>query len=53
MLKKKLKKKREKVMQLQREKEELAWSYNVEKEQVSKMVQILTSDKEEMKVGSL
>ena len=49
----KLKKKREKVMQLQREKEELAWSYNVEKEQVSKMVQILTSDKEEMKVGSL
>ena len=50
---KELKKNHTKVIQLQREKEELARSYNIEKEQVSKLVQItfaLTSDKEEMKV---
>ena len=41
------------VIALQREKEELAWSYNIEKEQVSKIVQLLVSDKEEMQVRSL
>ena len=52
---KKLKKKHREVMQLQKEKEELACSYNSEMERVSKLVQItssLTSDKEEMKVTS-
>ena len=47
---KELKKQNEEVIQLQREKEELAWSYNIEKEQVSKIVQFLVSDKEEMQV---
>ena len=49
---KELKKQNEEVIQLQREKEELAWSYNIEKEQVSKIVQFLVSDKEEMQVTS-
>lgn len=52
---KELKKKHEEVMQMHREKEELVHSYNIEKEQVSKLVQItfvLASDKEEMKVIS-
>ena len=43
----------EEVKELQREKEELACSYNIKKQQVSHLVQIavaLTSDKEEMKV---
>ena len=43
----------EQVIQLQKEKEELAWSYNIEKKQVSKIVQLLVSDKEEMQVRSL
>ena len=47
---KKLKKQHDKVIKLQREKEELALSYNIEKEQVSKIVQLLVSDKEEMQV---
>ena len=46
------KKHHEQVIQLQKEKEELAWSYNIEKEQVSKIVQLLISDKEEMQVRS-
>ena len=45
-----LKKQHKKVIELQREKEELALSYNIEKEQVSKIVQLLVSDKEEMQV---
>ena len=49
---KELKKQNEEVIQLQREKEELAWSYNIEKKQVSKIVQLLVSDKEEMQVTS-
>ena len=49
---KELKKQHQQVIQLQREKEELAWSYNIEKEQVSKIVQLLVSDKEEMQVTS-
>ena len=49
----KLKKHHEQVIQLQKEKEELAWSYNIEKKQVSKIVQLLVSDKEEMQVRSL
>ena len=48
-----LKKQHEKVMQLQREKENLDCFYNIEKEQVSKIVQILVSDKEEMQVNHL
>ena len=48
-----LKKQHEQVMELQREKEELACSYSIEKEQVSKIVQLLVSDKEEMQVRSL
>ena len=48
-----LKKQHKEVIQLQREKEELACSYNIEKEQVSKIVQLLVSDKEEMQVRSL
>ena len=47
-----LKKQHKQVMQLQKEKEELACSYNIEKEQVSKIVQLLVSDKEEMQVRS-
>ena len=47
-----LKKQHEQVMELQREKEELACSYSIEKEQVSKIVQLLVSDKEEMQVRS-
>ena len=49
---KELKKQHKKVIQLQREKEELACSYNIEKEEVSKIVQLLVSDKEEMQVRS-
>ena len=48
----KLKKQHEQVIQLQKEKEELAWSYNIEKEKVSKIVQLLVFDKEEMQVTS-
>ena len=47
-----LKKQHEEVIQLQREKEELACYYDIEKEQVSKIVQILASDKEELQVTS-
>ena len=47
-----LKKQHKQVMQLHREKEELACSYNIEKEQVSKIVQLLVSDKKEMQVTS-
>ena len=47
-----LKKQHEEVMQLHREKEELACSYNIEKEQISKIAQLLASDKEEMQVTS-
>ena len=50
---KELKKQHEKVIQLQREKEKLALSYNIEKEQVSKIVQLLVSDKKEMQVSFL
>ena len=50
---KELKKRHEEVIQLQKEKKELACSYNIEKEQVSKIVQLLVSDKEEMQVRSL
>ena len=50
---KEVKKQHEQVILLQREKEEVAWSYNTEKEQVSKIVQLLVSDKEEMQVRSL
>ena len=49
----KVKKQHEQVIQLQKEKEELAWSFNIEKEQVSKIVQLLVSDKEEMQVRFL
>jgi len=48
-----LDKKHEEVKQLQKENEELACSYNIEKEQVSKLVQIavaLTADKEKVEV---
>ena len=48
-----LKKQHKKVIQLQREKEELSLSYNIEKEQVSKIVQLLVSDKKEMQVSFL
>ena len=48
-----LKKQHEEVVKLQREKEELACSYNIEKEKVSKIVQILTSDKDKIQVKSL
>ena len=51
-----LKQKRKQVMQLQKEKEDLACSYNSARERVSKLEQItssLTSDKEEMKVTSI
>ena len=48
-----LEKKSEEVKQLQKENEELACSYNIEKEQVSKLVQItvaLTADKKKAEV---
>jgi len=48
-----LDKKHEEVKQLQKENEELACSYNIEKEQVSKLVQItvaLTADKRKIEV---
>ena len=48
-----LKKQHEEVIRLQREKEELACSYNIEKERVSKIVQLHVSDKEEMQVRFL
>ena len=48
-----LKKQHEQVIKLQREKEELASSYNIEKEKVSKIVQILTSDKDKIQVRYL
>ena len=47
---KEIKKQHKEVMKLQRKKEKLACSYNIEKENVSKLVQILVSDKEERKV---
>ena len=47
---KELKKQNEEVIQLQREKEELACSYNIEREKVSKIVQILISDKDKIQV---
>ena len=47
-----LKKQHEQVIKLQREREELACSYNIEKKKVSKIVQILTSDKDKMQVRS-
>ena len=50
---KELKKQHEEVIKLQREKEGLAWSYNIEKKEVSKIVQLLVSDKEEMQVTSI
>ena len=49
-LRNQLKKHQEEMIQLQREKEELTWSYNIEKEQISKNVQLLVSDKEEVEV---
>ena len=51
-----LEKKHEEVKQLQKKNEELACSYNIEKEQVSKLVQIavtLTADKEKVEVHTL
>lgn len=45
-----LKKQHNEVIQLKREKEELACSYDFEKKQVSKIVQLLTSDKKELQV---
>ena len=50
---KELKKQHDEVILLQREKEELDCSYSIEKEQVSKIVQILASDKEELQVISI
>ena len=47
---KELKDQHDKVMQLQREKEELICSYNLENEQVSKIVQVLASAKQEIQV---
>jgi len=50
-----IKMKHEEVKQLQKENEELTCSYNIEKEQVSKLVQIaatLTADKEKIEVCS-
>ena len=47
---KELEKEHKEVMKLHREKEELACSYNSEKEQLSKRVQSLTCDKENLKV---
>ena len=48
-----LKKQHEQVIKLQREKEKLASSYNIEKQKVSKIVQILTSDKDKIQVRYL
>lgn len=45
-----LKRQHEKVMQLRIGKEKLAHSYNIRSKQVSKLVQILVSNKEETKV---
>ena len=50
---KELKKQHLEVIQLQREKEELEYSYSIEKEQVSKIVQLLASDKQELQVTSI
>ena len=47
---KELEKEHKEVMKLYKEKEELACSYNSEKAQLSKRVQILTSNKEDMEV---
>ena len=47
---KELEKEHKEVMKLHKAKEKLACSYNSEKEQLSKRVQILTSDKENLKV---
>ena len=47
---KELKKQHKKVMQLQREKERLACSCNIQKERVSKLLQIMLALPEEMKV---
>ena len=52
-LKSELKRKREEVNELCKEKEQLTCSFNIEKEQVSKLLQImstLTPEKPEMKV---
>lgn len=49
---KEVKKQHNKVILLHREKEELVCSYSIEKEKFSNIVQILTSDKEEMQVTS-
>ena len=46
----KLKKSEEATWEGDREKEKLALAYNIEKEQVSKIVQPLVSDKEELQV---
>ena len=48
-----LKKHHEIVIKLQREREELACTYNIEKEKVSKIVQIFTSDKDKIQVRYL
>ena len=45
-----LNKQHEEVIQLQTEKEELECSYSIEREEVSKIVQILASDKQEQQV---
>ena len=47
---KKIKKQHKEVMKLQRKKEKLACSYNIENENVSKLVQMFVSDREERKV---
>ena len=47
---KELEKEHKEVMKLHKAKEKLACSYNSEKAQLSKRVQILTSDKEDMEV---
>ena len=45
-----LKKKDEEVKQLHEEKEKMACFFNIEQEQVSKLVQLITSEKTEMEV---
>lgn len=47
---KELKKQHEKTIKLEQDKEELAYSCDVEKKQLSKIIQILTLDKKEMQV---
>ena len=47
---KEIKKQHKEVTKLQRKKEKLACSYSIEKQNVSKLVQIFVSDKEERKV---